>query len=365
MCARHVEALARVDRQRDVADQVGDEDEHEDRGDQREVLALHLRIQVFLGDAAHEVVEHLHCHLQTPGALLQAPGDVEHHPERDPDCQQQVENGLVEGDRPDLEPGVEFELVGRREDAAGDVRRLVRRDPEQDHEQDDPADPQAEHPVEDLPPWVIPCFSDGGAGGVAMPAGIRGASATALIARSPPRPLNIRVAKATEYAREDGQRRREPVGAPADGARNDDRPRQQPDSTERLGDVEPEPRARLALPRYPAPVGVREARAAPAMRPRDQQAERRRAERQRHGRGEHHEHDVEVLQQLQRRSGDDRARAGMAQGRGHWFWLVIGHGSWLAPYRRKSQARPPAANSHPDPPLTVCGSRAESTLSGT
>jgi hypothetical protein len=104
----------------------------------------------FSRQAAGQVVEHFHRHLEAPRALPQAFGDVEHHPDRDADREQQVQNALVERDRPRLEPGVEFELVRRRVDAAGDCGRLVRGDAEQDHEHDDPADPGAEDRPDDL-----------------------------------------------------------------------------------------------------------------------------------------------------------------------------------------------------------------------
>ncbi len=86
---------------------------------QREVLPLQLRVmQAVVCHRRRQAVEHLDRGLKSSGLLLESLGHVEHQAEGDDGGQQDVENTLVDVDRPDLEPGVQFELVSRRESTA-------------------------------------------------------------------------------------------------------------------------------------------------------------------------------------------------------------------------------------------------------
>ena len=158
------ELLAGVDRQRDVADQVRDQDEDEDRRDQREVLSRHRLIERLVGHVARERVEHLDRDLQPARAFAQPLGHVEQDADRDDGGQQDVEHALVEVDRADAEPGIELELVRRREHARGDRAGLVGAEADDRDEEDDPTEPDRADGEQHLAQRAHPLMTGGGVG---------------------------------------------------------------------------------------------------------------------------------------------------------------------------------------------------------
>ena len=88
-------------------------------------LAIFWSCRLSFGHRRGQVVEHLDRGLQPTRTLLQATAPRRTcRPSVMAPRQQHVEDALVEVDRADAEPGVELELVGRREHAAGDVGAL-------------------------------------------------------------------------------------------------------------------------------------------------------------------------------------------------------------------------------------------------
>ena len=79
-------------------------------------LFLQLLAHVVARHLQHEPVRGFHGHLQTSGALLHVPCDVQHDPDGEDRRDQQVENALVELQRAcDLEPAFEVKAVDHLE----------------------------------------------------------------------------------------------------------------------------------------------------------------------------------------------------------------------------------------------------------
>src|SRR3954447_8011648 len=112
--AEDVDRVLGVRRQREVADDVREPDEQEDRADEREPLRGHPVVHVPARDVvAHEQERRLGERLDAVRALLHAARDVDHREARQRGRDDDVHHGLVELDRADREPGVELELVLR------------------------------------------------------------------------------------------------------------------------------------------------------------------------------------------------------------------------------------------------------------
>ena len=138
MHAEHVDLVLGVGGQRDVAHEVREHDEQEQGPDEGEPAFRHLLVEVAPRDVvSHQLVERLDGGLHLVRPRMHAIGHVDHrHAGRDR-SQEQVENGLVDGEDPGVDPVVELELVLR-------LIGVVAPAAAEDHEQhDDPADPHA------------------------------------------------------------------------------------------------------------------------------------------------------------------------------------------------------------------------------
>ncbi len=148
MGAEDLEFLGAVDRERDVAEQVRDEDEHEKRANERKPALRAALVHVLVGHPRGEVVEPLDRDLQTAGAALHVPCDADHHADRDDRGEQDVEHALVEVHRAEeVRPG--FEVVGVDDAEPFVLVALEAVDHAEDHEADDV---DGEDAVEDLAP---------------------------------------------------------------------------------------------------------------------------------------------------------------------------------------------------------------------
>jgi hypothetical protein len=143
--AEDVDRLVIVHRQRDVADDVREPDEEEQRRHEREPLGRGLRVHVVARDlVVGQVVRALDDHLGAVRLLLHPPGDVRHRPDRGHAREEEVEHGLVdrEVERADLEldPRREPELLLRLEllvlAVAAEDQVQQDRDTEVDREED-------------------------------------------------------------------------------------------------------------------------------------------------------------------------------------------------------------------------------------
>src|SRR5215218_4807993 len=143
--AEDIDLLVRVGRQRDVADEVREPDEQEQRPDEREPLARHRVVHVPARDVvAHRGVDPLDGGLHAVRALLHATGDVDHRADRERRGDQQVQHRAREVERAEVDPGVELELVLRLELLVVEPRPAVDADREHDQEQVDAADDQGD-----------------------------------------------------------------------------------------------------------------------------------------------------------------------------------------------------------------------------
>ncbi len=128
-----------VRRQRDVADQVREHDEQEQRADEREPLGGHLLAHRTARDlVAHQFVEQLDRGLDLVRSLMHTPSDVDHRHARRDRRQHQVQDRLVDREDPEVDPAFEFELVLRFVDFVARAVQAVDR-----AEHDDPADPHS------------------------------------------------------------------------------------------------------------------------------------------------------------------------------------------------------------------------------
>ena len=147
--------VLRVRRQRQVADEVREEDEEEQRADEREPPRGHLGVHGAAGDVvAHELVEGLDRRLHLVGPLLHAPRDPDHRDRREAGRDEQVHDGLVDREHAQVDPVVELELVLRFE---GFVAGAV--EPVDDDQRDQADDVDRQH--DQQPPF------DGGSPGCA------------------------------------------------------------------------------------------------------------------------------------------------------------------------------------------------------
>src|SRR4051794_24476379 len=112
--AEDVDLVLRVGRQRQVAEQVREPDEQEERPDEREPLRGHLGVHVAARDVvAHEQEHRLDRRLDAVGTVRHPLGDVDHRPAHERRGDEHVEDGLVDGHDPEVDPRVELELVLR------------------------------------------------------------------------------------------------------------------------------------------------------------------------------------------------------------------------------------------------------------
>src|SRR3954470_21660533 len=112
--AEDVDLVLRVGRQRQVPEHVREPDEQEEGPDEREPLARHPVVHVPARDVvAHEPEHGLHRRLDLVRAVLHALGDVDHRHRREDRRDDDVEHGLVDGERPEVDPRIELELVLR------------------------------------------------------------------------------------------------------------------------------------------------------------------------------------------------------------------------------------------------------------
>src|SRR3954466_13364414 len=112
--AEDVHRVLGVRRQRQVADDVREPEEQEDRPDEREPLRGHAVVHVPARDVvAHEQERGLDERLDAVRPGVHPPGHVDHRAARQRGRDDDVEDRLVELDRADREPGVELELVLR------------------------------------------------------------------------------------------------------------------------------------------------------------------------------------------------------------------------------------------------------------
>src|SRR3954468_6429621 len=143
----HLEGLVRVRRQRDVADEVREPDEEEQRGQEREPLAGHLVVHVAARDVvADERVDGLHGGLHAVGPRLHAARDVDHRDDGQRGGEDHVEHALVDVERTrEVDPGVELELALRLE-----LLVVLPLGPEDQDDDDDREDVDAEDAEQDL-----------------------------------------------------------------------------------------------------------------------------------------------------------------------------------------------------------------------
>ena len=135
----HVEGRVRVRRQRDVADEVGEPDEQEERPDEREPLPRHRVVHVAARDVvAHEQVERLDRGLHAVGPLLHPARDVEHAERREHRRDREVEHRAgdreVDAGEVDADPVLELELLLRLERLVAAGRAGERADDPREHE---------------------------------------------------------------------------------------------------------------------------------------------------------------------------------------------------------------------------------------
>jgi hypothetical protein len=138
----------RVRRQRDVADQVAEPDEEEERAQEWEPLPRHRVGHVAASDVvAHQRVERFDGGLDAVRAGLHAAGDPDHRADRERAGDDHVEHRLVDVERPgEVDPDVELELVLRLE-----LLVVAPGEAEDRDQQSEDAEVEREAAEEDLP----------------------------------------------------------------------------------------------------------------------------------------------------------------------------------------------------------------------
>src|SRR3954453_579376 len=107
-----VDLVLGVGRQRQVAEHLREPDEQEQGPDEREPLRGHLVVHVAARDVvAHEQERRLDRRLDLVGALGHALGDVDHREAGERAGDQDVQDGLVDAEDPEVDPPLELELV--------------------------------------------------------------------------------------------------------------------------------------------------------------------------------------------------------------------------------------------------------------
>src|SRR6478609_5802965 len=144
--AEDVDRVLGVGRQRQEADHVREPDPEEERSQEREPAAGHLRLQIAARDRVlGHVVGNLHRRLHPVRLLVHAARDPDHRPDRQSAGEDEIENGLVDAEvdagEVDRDPRFELELVLRLEvfvfAGAAEDQHHQDRDPEVDPEADE------------------------------------------------------------------------------------------------------------------------------------------------------------------------------------------------------------------------------------
>src|ERR1700761_326934 len=140
--AEQGELLVAVRRQREIADQVAEPDEQEQRAQEREPPGRQRVGHVSPGDVvAHQRVQDLDGGLDLVRPRLHPPGDPQHHEDRQQSRDDQVDNRAVDAEHAEVDPVDQLELVLDLELVVLVLREAV--DDQQQHETRD-VDPSAD-----------------------------------------------------------------------------------------------------------------------------------------------------------------------------------------------------------------------------